>query len=98
MFVRMRRTFAYDREDGLRRTIPAGWAGDLDDEIAQRAIEGGYTSEPASDSSPEEVAAGETEATDDMTRPELDAMARAKGLDPDEYRTKADLIEAINSV
>lgn len=45
-FVRMARTFSYDLDNGTRRTIPAGWAGNLEDDVAQRAVDGGFTSEP----------------------------------------------------
>ena len=110
MFVRMRRTFAYDQENGTRRTIPAGWAGNLEDSIAQRAVDGSYTSQPES-AAPASLtgqmldqpapAAGQTdqqtgEANENMTRAELEDMSRARGIDPEDHRTKADLVAAIN--
>ena len=106
MYVRMRRTFAYDQGNGTRRTIPAGWAGNLEDKIAQRAVDGGYTSEPESTAPASltgltvgqpvagQPAAGE--ANENMTRAELEDMARASGIDPEDHRTKADLVAAIN--
>ena len=115
MFVRMRRTFAYDQENGTRRTIPAGWAGNLEDSIAQRAVDGGYTSEPASekpasltgqtveDPARPAVTGDQTgadgqvgEVNENMTRAELEEMAGARGIDPEDHRTKADLVAAIN--
>lgn len=110
MFVRMHRSFAYDQENGTRRTIPAGWSGNLEDAIAQKAVDGGYTSEPASDAPALRTgqvldqaapAAGQPdqqtgEANETMTRAELEEMARARGIDPDDHRTKADLVAAIH--
>jgi hypothetical protein len=47
-FVRMRSAYSYPLENGGKRTIPAGWSGELDDEIASKAVDGGFTSEPTS--------------------------------------------------
>lgn len=116
MYVRMRRTFSYEQENGTRRTIPAGWAGNLEDAIAQRAVDGGYTSEPASEQPASLTGqtvddparpAGDTgdqagtdgqlgEVNENMTRAELEDLARARGIDPEDHRTKADLVTAIN--
>ncbi len=97
MFVRMRRTFSHDQENGTRRTIPAGWAGNLDDAIAQQAIDGGYTSEPqAADPAADQADVVPGDADKSMTRAALEEMARASGIDPEPYRTKAELAAAIN--
>ena len=45
MFVRMKRMHDYVDGSGLKRRIPAGWIGALDDEIARKAIEGGIADE-----------------------------------------------------
>ncbi len=45
MFVRMKRMHDYIDGSGLKRRIPAGWTGALDDEIARKAIEGGFADE-----------------------------------------------------
>lgn len=43
MNVRMVRAFTYDVEgqDGVTRTLPAGWVGDIEDEIGQAAVKDG---------------------------------------------------------
>ena len=45
MFVRMKRMHDYIDGSGLKRRIPAGWTGALYDEIARKAIEGGFADE-----------------------------------------------------
>jgi hypothetical protein len=45
MFVRMKRMHDYIDGSGLKRRIPAGWTGALDDEIAHKAIEAGFADE-----------------------------------------------------
>jgi hypothetical protein len=42
MFIRMNKTFKYEDEAGTKITVPRGWVGDLPDDIAQEAIDGGY--------------------------------------------------------
>ena len=41
----MKRMHDYIDGSGLKRRIPAGWTGALDDEIARKAIEGGIADE-----------------------------------------------------
>ena len=43
MFVRINREHTYDVADqpGVTRTIPAGWAGEVDDEVGKEAVEAG---------------------------------------------------------
>lgn len=116
MFVRMRRTFTFDQENGTRRTIPVGWSGNLDDAIAQKAVDGGFTSEPESktpasltgsvvedpfgrqdqDQQPARQQQRQTKADDSMSRSDLEQLARTRGIDPDQHRTKSDLVAAIN--
>lgn len=45
MFVRMKRMHDYVDGSGLKRRVPAGWIGALDDEVARKAIEGGFADE-----------------------------------------------------
>lgn len=97
-FVRMRSVFSYDQDNGTRRVVPAGWSGTLEDDVARKAIEGGYTSEPKQNVPVAQEAPDTGGANESMSRAELDAMARYKGLDPDAYKTKADLVVAINGV
>ena len=43
MHVRMKRDFTYDVPDrpGITRTLPAGWAGEVDDDVGEAAVEDG---------------------------------------------------------
>lgn len=43
MNVRMDRAFTYDVKDqpGVTRTLPAGWVGDVEDEIGKAAVKDG---------------------------------------------------------
>ena len=43
MYVRMDRehTYPVDGEPGVTRTLPAGWVGDVDDEVGGAAVEAG---------------------------------------------------------
>ena len=92
--VRMARPFSFDIDASSRRNIPAGWRGELDDEIARQAIEGGYTAEPTAE---DLASSAEPAVSVEMTRAELDALAREIGIDPGAHRTKADLAAAINA-
>ncbi len=43
MFVRMNREHTYDVADqpGVTRTLPAGWVGEVDDEVGEAAVKAG---------------------------------------------------------
>lgn len=43
MNVRMKRAYTYDVDGGkgVKRTLPAGWVGEVDDKIGEAAIEAG---------------------------------------------------------
>lgn len=43
MYVRMDRAFTYDVKDqpGVTRTLPAGWVGDVEDEIGDAVVKDG---------------------------------------------------------
>lgn len=43
MNVRMKRPFTYDVDGGkgVKRTLPAGWVGEVDDEIGMAAVKAG---------------------------------------------------------
>jgi len=43
MNVRMKRAYTYDVAGGkgVKRTLPAGWVGEVDDKIGEAAIEAG---------------------------------------------------------
>ena len=40
MNVRMKRDYTYDLEGekGVKRTLPVGWVGEVDDEIGEEAV------------------------------------------------------------
>lgn len=40
MNVRMKRDYTYDLEGGkgVKRTLPAGWVGEVDDKIGEKAV------------------------------------------------------------
>lgn len=58
MNVRMDRAFTYDVKDqpGVTRTLPAGWVGDVEDEIGEAAVEDGSAVDTAT--KPEKPAKG----------------------------------------
>ena len=96
MFVRMKRMHDYIHGSGLKRRIPAGWTGALDDEIARKAIKGGIADEIEGDAAmtvgghmdAQSLTAstvkpdGETATTDAMGRAARDPAARAPAPTP----------------
>ena len=43
-------TKSYDYRDdvtGRKRSVPAGWSGDLPDDVVKRAVDGGFAQSPA---------------------------------------------------
>jgi hypothetical protein len=39
--------FSYDIDESTRRTIPAGWTGEVDEDVAREADAAGATGKPA---------------------------------------------------
>ena len=74
-------------EIGGIRTYPGGWRGEVPEDVAASAIgDGAAVEDDAGDGG---------DAFDGMTREQLDEVARRQGMDPAEYRTKADLIAVL---
>ncbi len=96
MFVRMKRMHDYIDGSGLKRCIPNGWTGSLDDEVARKAIEGGFADEIQGDATAtgaghmdaQSLTAstirpdGETAITDALGRASRDPDARAPASTP----------------
>ena len=97
--VHLRFPFPRERKEGEPPQLPypAGWRGYLPDDIARAAIEGGYTRQLTSGQAADAAEPARLEASESMTRAELDQMAGQVGLEPADYRTKADIAEAINA-
>jgi len=55
MHVRMKRAFTYDVPDqpGVTRTLPAGWAGEVDDDVGEAAVEDGAAENAVAVAEPE---------------------------------------------
>lgn len=72
--------------------LPQAGAVESDDEVSGEEPE--QVDDQGADAEPEDVPA--EYPGDNASRAELDAYASALGIDPAEFRTKDDLIEAIN--
>ena len=62
---------------------------------AQAMVAAGNAEILQGDAVEEDTSDGEEPDLENMTRDELDALARERGLDPSDYRTKADVIAAL---
>jgi hypothetical protein len=98
MHVRMKKTFSFKGENGEKLTAPRGWIGNLPEAVAEVAIKGGFavdgrqiSSTPTEAPEPEPVDDG----LDAKTRADLEALAKERGLDIGEAKTKADLIAVL---
>lgn len=95
MYVRMKRAFPFKNQNGEKAIAPRGWIGDLPDAAAKEAIEKGY----AVDGAQRTATPVEPPAVDDglaaKTKAELEALAKERGLDIGEAKTKADLIAVL---
>lgn len=95
MYVRMSRAFSFKDGNGTTITAPRGWVGSLPDEAAKKAISGGYAVDGNQRSATVVEAPAPADGLDAMTKPELEALAKERGLDVSAAKTKADLIEAL---
>ena len=75
-------------EIGGVRTYPGGWRGEVPGDVAAAAIGDGAAVE-------DNAGLDDADAFHGMTREQLDEVARGRGLDPAEYRTKADLVAVL---
>lgn len=95
MYVRMNRAFSFKDENGTKITAPRGWVGNLPDKVAKNAVSGGYAVDGNQRAATPVDAAASADGLDAMTKPELEALAKERGLDVSAAKTKADLIEAL---
>ncbi|UYW32509.1 SAP domain-containing protein [Methylorubrum extorquens] len=95
MYVRMNRAFSFKDENGTKITAPRGWVGNLPDKAAKEAVGGGYAIDGNQRSATVVEAPAPADGLDAMTKPELEALAKDRGLDVSAARTRADLIEAL---
>jgi len=95
MYVRMNRAFSFKDENGTKITAPRGWVGDLPDKAAKEAVSGGYAVDGNQRSATTVEAQVPADGFDAMTKSELEALAKERGLDVSAAKTKADLIEAL---
>lgn len=86
MHIRMERAFSYDVKDqpGVFRTLPAGWVGEVDDDIGAAAVKDGAAvdteqkkAKPAKAPSDKEIVDGLSEA-EKADFDKLDAAGKAK--------------------
>lgn len=94
----MRRTFkrefsCFDEEAGARRRFPAGWSGDVSDDIAKQADDAGVTVNGSRKTAVDD-------GTDDLGRMNKEALlahAAALSIEVDPAKTKAEIIGAIRA-
>ena len=98
-FVHFKRPFPREQEEGAPPQLPypTGWRGYLPDDVARAATEGGFTRQSPPVNGTEGARVEVREASESMTRDELDRMAGQVGLDPADYPNKGEIVEAINA-
>lgn len=99
MYVRIKKAFGFENERGEKITAPRGWIGDLPDEHAQAALDGGFAvqGDPRALPMSEPVDRAPTDDLDGKTREELDALAKERSVDISKAKNKADVILALRA-
>ncbi|MGF7160131.1 hypothetical protein FHS85_001754 [Rhodoligotrophos appendicifer] len=88
MQVRMKRRFEFvDEQTGRTNRVPAGWAGDLPDDVVKLARKAGAL----------EGAAVEEVDLDGMTKAELEEEAERRGVDLIGAGTKAEILARLKA-
>jgi aminopeptidase N len=100
MYIRMNKAFSYKDEAGTKITAPRGWVGELPDDVAREAINGGFAvdgNERSATPVVQEVpkTAGSVEPLDSMTKEELLAEAEKRGVEVKSNMAKAEILEAL---
>ncbi|BDL40932.1 Rho termination factor N-terminal domain-containing protein [Methylorubrum sp. GM97] len=95
MYVRMNRAFSFKDENGTKITAPRGWVGNLPDKAAKEAVTGGYAVDGNQRAVKPVEPTAPADGLDAKSKPELEALAKERGIDIEAAKTKADLIEAL---
>ena len=93
-FRRFRKRFQHTTEAG-KVTYPAGWAGELSDDVAKAADAARATLLDKKQAAA--ATADETDLLDKMTKDELVAEAKKRGVDVKSDGTKAEILAALKA-